>query len=136
MANDKVYVVTGATSGIGFATAVQLADRNGQVIGIARTDERAAEALSALPPDLRPRIQFEVADLASLKQVRRLALRLRSRLGRLDALVNNAGVFSSRRVLTEDGFELTFQVSHLAHFALTLDLWPLLAVSSGRVITV
>jgi retinol dehydrogenase 12 len=134
--NGKVCVVTGATSGIGKATATALAGQGAQVVLVAR-DRRKAEAVAAgiaarstLPPRL------EIADLAAMEQVRALAGRL-SALERIDVLVNNAGLILRERRNTPDGYEHVFAVNHLAPFLLTNILLPKLTASApARVVTV
>jgi retinol dehydrogenase-14 len=116
----KLAVVTGASSGIGRAAAVELARRGFRVVAVGRDPrrlERVAKEMEKTsgerPPDpLR-------ADFASLAEVRRLAAELLGRHERLDVLVNNAGVVMGRRELTPDGYETTFAVNHLAPFLLT-----------------
>jgi retinol dehydrogenase-12 len=134
--NGKVCVVTGATSGIGKATAVALARLGAQVVLVGRDRGRgeatAAEvaAVAASPPRL------EIADLASMEQVRALAGRLGT-LDRIDVLVNNAGLVAGQRRVTADGFDEVFAVNHLAPFLLTnLLLGTLTASAPARVITV
>jgi len=134
--NGKVCVVTGATSGIGKATAAALARQGAQVVLVGRDRGRgeatAAElgAVAATPPRL------EIADLASMAQVRALADRLGA-LDRIDVLVNNAGFVAGQHRVTADGFEEVFAVNHLAPFLLTnLLLGKLTASAPARVITV
>jgi retinol dehydrogenase 12 len=134
--NGKVCVVTGATSGIGKATAIALARQGAQVVLVARDRGRgqatAAElgAVTATPPRL------EIADLASMAQVRALADRLGA-LDRIDVLVNNAGFVAGQHRVTADGFEEVLAVNHLAPFLLTnLLLGKLTASAPARVITV
>jgi retinol dehydrogenase 12 len=116
--NDKVCVVTGATSGIGKATAAELARQGAQVILVGRDRGRAeataAELATAGP--LPPRL--ELADLSSMAEVRALADRL-DKLDRIDVLINNAGLVAGQRRVTVDGFEEVFAVNHLAPFLLT-----------------
>ena len=132
----KVCVVTGATSGIGKAAAAALARLGATVVLIGRdrgrTEAVAAEiGLASTAPPLT-----EIADLASLEQVRGLAERVAG-LGRIDVLVNNAGVVLGERRITADGFEHVFAVNHLAPFLLTSLLLPQLAASApARVVTV
>ncbi len=139
----KVAVVTGATAGIGQATARALAGRGAFVIGVGRAPERcqaAQDAICAGDPDAR--LAFCVADLSSQRQVRRLAEDIRACVeaggaGKIDVLVNNAGAVASWYTATEDGFELQFAVNHLAPFLLTYELMPLLSrAAGGRVVTV
>ena len=130
-------VVTGASSGIGQAAAVELARRGVGVVAVGRdprrlerTAGRMEEAAGKAPPEpLR-------ADFASLNEVRRLAGDLLERHERIDVLVNNAGVWMGRRELTPDGYETTFAVNHLAPFLLTnLLLERLRASAPARVVT-
>ena len=131
-------LVTGATSGIGKETALRLAMLGATVIIVARDAARGAAA-GAEMSDRVPQAGVEVmtADLSSLAQVRRLAGDVRGRHGRLDVLVNNAGVISPRRQLTADGLETTFATNHLGPFLLTSLLCGLLERSApARVVTV
>src|SRR5262252_9797584 len=116
--NGKVCVVTGATSGIGKAAATALARMGAQIVLIGRDQGRleatAAEigANAAVPP------KAEIADLASMEQVRALAGRLGS-LERVDVLINNAGLVLGEHRVTKDGCEHVLAVNHLAPFLLT-----------------
>ena len=136
-------VITGATSGIGLAAAVELARRGAYVIGVGRSQARCLEAEKEIKKVYpQAKISFLIADLSSLSQVRELAGNIKqcvreSGKDRLDVLVNNAGTVSSWYVATGDGFELQFAVNHLAPFLLTHELLPLLmAAPAGRVINV
>jgi retinol dehydrogenase 12 len=131
-----VCVVTGATSGIGKAAAAALARLGATVVMVGRdrgrTEAAAAQiaAVSASPP------RAEIADLASLEQVRGLASRLAG-LDRIDVLINNAGLVLGERRITPDGAEHVFAVNHLAPFLLTNLLLPKLTGSApARVVTV
>jgi len=141
--NQKIAVVTGATSGIGFAAANALAAHGASIIGIGRDSERcrqAAASIQALQPHAV--IRFLTADLSLQSQVRKVAEEIRLEIGRLgapalDILVNNAGTYSWKYQQTGEGIELTLAVNHLAPFLLTHEMLPLLhAASSARVITV
>jgi NAD(P)-dependent dehydrogenase (short-subunit alcohol dehydrogenase family) len=135
--NGQVCVVTGANSGIGKAAALTLARFGAEVILVCRDSARGeaaraeiAAAAAAGPPRL------EIADLSSMAEVRDLAGRLGA-LGRLDVLINNAGLVLGERRTSADGFEYTFAVNHLAPFLLTNLLREQLAGSApARVITV
>ncbi len=141
--DGKTIVVTGATSGIGFATARALALRGAHVIGVGRSQVRCLAMQQHIQAEWpTARVSPLVADLASQSEVRRLAgairtLVLDSGAHGIDALVNNAGVVSSWYAATPDGYELQFAVNHLAPFLLTHELLPLLlAAPAGRVVTV
>ena len=128
-------MVTGATSGIGKATAAGLASLGAQVVLVGRDRGRGEAAAAELAAaGASPRL--EIADLASMEQVRALAVRLGT-LGRIDVLVNNAGLMARQRRVTADGFDEVFAVNHLAPFLLTsLLLSKLTADPPARVITV
>ncbi|MEU3482145.1 oxidoreductase [Streptomyces sp. NPDC033754] len=135
----RVFVVTGATSGLGLATTRAITRRGGRVILAVRDEARGREVVEELvsrgmAPDL-----FDVRrlDLADLDSVRAFATRLRAEHPRLDVLVNNAGVMAPPRTLSAQGHELQFATNHLGHFALTGLLLDLLAAGRDpRVVTV
>ncbi len=143
MLTDKLVVVTGATAGIGWQAALDFARAGARVIGAGRSVERCERAreqiLHASP---QAKISFVIADLASQAQVRRIAGEIleiadRENGGKLDVLINNAGLSSQKRILTEDGIEQTFAVNHLAVALLTYMLLPALLKTPGsRVLTV
>jgi NAD(P)-dependent dehydrogenase (short-subunit alcohol dehydrogenase family) len=134
----KTCLVTGATSGIGKATARQLAELGHTVIAVGRDrarGEQAATELRARAP--RSRVEVLVADLSRLGQVRTLAAQLHDRHDRLDVLVNNAGVATFRPQLTPDGLGVTLATNHLGPFLLTNLLLDQLRHSApARVVTV
>ncbi len=117
--NGKIVIVTGANAGIGKATAAQLADLGATVVLACRSKERGEAALNELMCfggrcfDLMP------LDLADLDSVRAFAASFADKYGRLDALVNNAGVLGQKRAQTKQGFEMTFGVNYLGTFLLT-----------------
>lgn len=137
----RVCVVTGATRGLGKATALGLAQLGATVILLAR-DERllsaAREEVAAMSGN--PHVSTIVADLASFQAIRTGAEELRARHEALHVLVHNAGVNPTRRKESEDGIELTLAVNHLAPFLLTRELLPALRLGAreggARVVTV
>src|SRR5882757_11430073 len=135
---DRVAVVTGANSGLGFETARVLAARGASVVLAVRDVEkgkRAAARIAETAPGAELTVQ--PLDLTSLTSVRAAAAELRDRHPKIDLLVNNAGVMNPPRQVTRDGFELQFGTNHLGHFALTgLMLDRLLPVPGSRVVTV
>jgi NAD(P)-dependent dehydrogenase (short-subunit alcohol dehydrogenase family) len=118
--SGKVCVITGATSGIGEATAIELARRGAQVVLLGRSEDRCRAAQERITASTGSRAtRYLTADLASRSEVRRLADRLHRDLERIDVLINNAGALHSRRQVSPDGTELTFAVNVFAPFLLT-----------------
>ncbi|MFI8287729.1 SDR family NAD(P)-dependent oxidoreductase [Streptomyces sp. ms191] len=134
----RVFVVTGANSGLGLATTRALAHRGGHVILAVRDEEkgrRAAAGITGELPDAR--LEVRRLDLADLDSVRAFAERTRADHPRIDVLVNNAGVMAPPRTLSAQGHELQFAANHLGHFALTgLLLGALTDGQDPRVVTV
>jgi retinol dehydrogenase 12 len=133
----RTFLVTGANTGIGRATAAGLAARGGRVYLACRSPEKgrraAADIAAATGND---RVAFLPLDLADLVSVRRCAEEFLALGEPLHGLINNAGVGGSRG-RTRDGFELAFGINHLGHFALTAGLLDCLAASApSRVVTV
>lgn len=134
----KTVVLTGATSGIGRATALGLADEGARLILVGRTPERCEETLAEIRRRTgRDDAVMLRADLSSLKEVRRLADEVLARTDRVHVLLNNAGVTLLQRKLTVDGLEGTFATNHLAYFLLTGLLLPRLRESApARIVNV
>ena len=134
----KTCLVTGATNGIGKATAGRLAELGATVLAVAR-DRARGEQVAAEIRRRAPRARVEVltADLSRLGQVRTLAAQVQDRYDRLDVLVNNAGVAKFHRELTPDGLGVTFATNHLGPFLpANLLLDHLRRSAPARVITV
>jgi len=135
--SGKTVVITGATSGLGLATAMLLAERGAEVVMVGRDRTRSnfmrteiAKCAAGNAP-----ILF-LADLSSRAKIHRLADQLHRCFSRIDVLINNAAAVFAEREVTPDGLEKTFAVNHLAPFALThlvLDL--VRAASAGRILT-
>ncbi|QIN77216.1 SDR family NAD(P)-dependent oxidoreductase [Rubrobacter marinus] len=134
----SVMLVTGSTDGIGKETARRLAEMGATVLVHGRSRERGEEALEELREGTgNENLRLVVGDLSSMAQVRDLAEQVRSEHDGLDVLINNAGVVAEERTETEDGYELTFAVNHLAPFLLTnLLLDELRRAAPSRIITV
>jgi NAD(P)-dependent dehydrogenase (short-subunit alcohol dehydrogenase family) len=132
----RVAVVTGANSGIGWHTALELARAGSDVILTVRSEDKghtAVESIRRLLP--RARVRAELLDLANLQSIRAFAERMK-REPRLDLLVNNAGVMSvPKREVTKDGFERQLGTNYLGPFVLTGLLFPILRRSPWPRIT-
>lgn len=136
--SGRTAVVTGANSGIGFETARMLAARGARVVLACRDAGRAGTAADRIRAE-RPvgTVSCARLDLADLDSVAEFAEAYRADHGRLDLLINNAGVMAPPLGRTRQGFELQFGTNHLGHFALTGELLPLLdAAPAARVVTV
>jgi len=117
----KVCLVTGATNGIGFTTALALARLGAAVWVHGRDAARGQRATQDIVRESGNRdVRFAQADFARLDDVRRLAAEVEAGTPTLDVLIDNAGLISPRRTTTTEGYETTFAVNHLAPFLLTL----------------
>jgi retinol dehydrogenase-12 len=136
---DKIVLVTGATSGIGEVTARELAQQGAHVIILARNRakaERTQQEIIAATGNKK--VDIVLADLSVQQQVRDVAAQVHDKYPRLDVLVNNAGLmFGSERELSADGYEMTLATNHLGPFLLTSLLLDLLQKSpAARVVNV
>ncbi|MEF8815741.1 MAG: SDR family oxidoreductase [Salinibacter sp.] len=137
--SGTVCVVTGANSGIGKATAAELARLGARVVMVCRDEGRGREAQAEIRaaartahPSREDVVDLCIADLSVLEEVYRLGETLRADHDRLDVLVNNAGVFLDSFEETADGLEATFAINHLAPFLLTHLVLPRLRETAGR----
>lgn len=136
---DKICLITGANSGIGKVTAQELAKRGAHVIMLCRNEEKAERAKEdILKVCGHDRVDIVLADLASIEQIKKAAAQINVNYPKIDILNNNAGLFlGSKRQTTEDGFEMTFGVNHLAPFLLTYLLMDkIMASEQGNIINV
>ena len=134
----RVAVITGANTGLGYETALALAEHGAQVVLAVRNVDKgkdAAARITAASPGAD--VELQELDLTSLDSIRAAARQLRSDHDRIDLLINNAGVMYTPKSHTKDGFELQFGTNHLGHFAFTgLLLDRLLPVAGSRVVTI
>jgi retinol dehydrogenase-12 len=136
--NDRICVVTGATHGVGLATARALAARCATVVVHGRDAARARSVAADISrASGNPDVRFVQADFAQLAQVRRLARELHEQLPAVHVLINNAAVMPAAPARSADGYDLAFAVNHLAPFLLTSLLLPKLRQSApARVVVV
>lgn len=134
----KTVLVTGATDGIGYETARQLAALGWRVLVHGRDVGKSAAAMRRIAQSVPDAAGAPVAgDFTRMREVVSLAADVSNQAPALDALINNAGVCESRRLITEDGLERTLAVNHFAHFLLTHHLLHALKrAPQGRIITV
>jgi NAD(P)-dependent dehydrogenase (short-subunit alcohol dehydrogenase family) len=137
--SGTVCVVTGANSGIGKATATELARLGARVVMVCRDERRGRDAQAEIQaaaelahPSRADSVDLEIADLSVQEEVYHLGETLRADYDRLDVLVNNAGVFLESRQETVDGVEATFAINHLAPFLLTHLVLPRIQETAGR----
>lgn len=135
---DKIVLITGSTDGIGKQTAIELAQKGATVLIHGRELKRTMAAEDEIVQQSNnSSINSFIADFSSLKQVKELAEKIKAKHDRLDVLINNAGVYMKKRISSDDGYEMTFQVNYLAHFLLTNLLLDLLKQSApSRIINV
>ena len=134
----KTCIITGATGGIGLATAARLGALGARLVLVGRDRDKGAAALARLRADV-PGVAVEMhyGDLSRPDEVLRLADALLYAAPRIDVLLNNAGAIYARRETTPDGLELTFALNHMGYFRLTSLLHPrLIASAPARVVNV
>ncbi|RLN97589.1 hypothetical protein BBJ28_00023237 [Nothophytophthora sp. Chile5] len=136
----KVAIVTGANSGIGYETALELARHGAHVVLACRNEARGREAEASIREILASTsdsgtVEFKQVDVSDLSSVKTFSEEFTKTHHRLDLLINNAGVMAVPYSKTVDGYERQFATNHLGHFALTAQLFPLLKQSaSSRVV--
>ncbi|MDX5346465.1 MAG: SDR family oxidoreductase [Hymenobacteraceae bacterium] len=135
---DKVAIITGASSGIGKSTACKLANEGATIAMVCRNKRKAAAARTEIIERTgNKNIDVFIADLALLQNVEKIADQIRNKYPAIDVLINNAGIMPADRKFTEEGHEHSWAVNHLAPFLLTnLLLDNLKAAGRSRIINV
>jgi NAD(P)-dependent dehydrogenase (short-subunit alcohol dehydrogenase family) len=134
----KVIVITGATSGIGRAVALNLGRFGARLILVGRNEKQGNQLVKRICCDSQgSQAEFYQTDLSNLTEVRRLVSKLRDHYYQVDILINNAGARFNNFEKTSEGFERTFATNYLGHFLLTVYLLePLLQAPAARIITI
>jgi NAD(P)-dependent dehydrogenase (short-subunit alcohol dehydrogenase family) len=136
--NKKVAIVTGANTGIGYETALDLYKKGAKVYVACRNQDKALQAIAKMKTENGPgELVYLPLNLASLQSVKDCAALILETETKLDLLVNNAGIMIPPPEKTDDGYEIQFGVNFVGHFALTAHLFKLLESTQGaRVVTV
>ncbi|ANW63228.1 short-chain dehydrogenase [Mycobacterium sp. djl-10] len=129
----RIAVITGANTGLGFETAKALAAKGAHVVIAVRNTDKGVQAADRISGA----VSVQALDLTSLDSIRTAADQLKADHPKIDLLINNAGVMTTPKGTTKDGFDLQFGTNHLGHFALTgLLLDAMLDVEGARIVTV
>lgn len=136
--HSKTVLITGATDGIGKQAAKELAKMGANVVIVGRNEEKCIQSVKEVSNfSGNSQVNYLLADLSSMGEVKNLAEQFRSKFDRLDVLINNAGAAFLNRQVTVDGFEKTFATNHLAYFLLSALLLDMLKASSpSRIVNV
>lgn len=134
---NKTAVITGATSGLGKYTAIELAKKNYKLILVGRSKEKGAILLAELKKvNATIELYYYTANFSSITDTKKTADIILTNHTKIDVLLNNAGGVFSEFVLTEDGYEETMATNHLGYFTFTLKLLPILNKQEGRIVNV
>ena len=127
---NKICVITGANSGIGKLTAIELAKKGATVVMVCRNETKGIPAQKEIIElSANESVHLMIADLSSQKSIRQFVSDFKQQYKQLHILINNAGAVFAKRMVTEDGLEATFATNHLGYFLLT-NLSAILIASS------
>lgn len=120
--SNKLVVISGATSGIGYVTARKYASRGANLLCINRNPKKSEALKSEIESEYGVTCDYKIADLSSLQEVHQLAEELRNVVTPIDVMIHNAGIYLTKRELTADGIEKVFMVQHLSSFIINFIL--------------
>ena len=138
MQKERIFLITGANSGLGYETSKFLLEKGATVIMCCRDLVKGEQAQQKLLNfNFSGKIELVELDLSDLKNIKKVSEFIRKKFNYLDVLVNNAGIMAPPKTFSKQGFEIQFAVNHLAHMHLTLELLPMLEEkNNSRVVTV
>lgn len=142
--SNKVVVITGANSGLGYETTKLFLEHGAEVVMACRSIERGNKALDSILSDLeehnvyiKNNVELMELDLSDLDSVNQFVSNFKDNYNKLDILMNNAGIMATPYGLTKDGFESQFGTNHLGHFALTAGLFDVIkATPNARIVNI
>lgn len=114
----RLVVITGATSGIGYAAAREYASHGANILVINRNEDKSIALCKEIRQEFQVECDYRIADFSRLAEVRRVGQDLKESDLEIDVLIHNAGIYSTKRIITEDGNELVFQIDYLGSFVL------------------
>lgn len=133
----KTVIITGGNAGIGKETAIGLAKKEANITITGRNEQKVKDAVEDIKQKSgNSNVDYLICDQASLDNVRKLADTINNKYDNIDVLVNNAGLYTSNRELSQDGIEMMFAVNHLSHFLLTNLVLDKIKAAKGRIVSV
>ncbi len=116
--NDRLVIITGATSGIGLAAAKKYASHGAELLSINRNEQKSIELCETIKKQYGTKCSYWIADLSRLAEVHSVGKKLAALERDIDVLIHNAGVYNTRKIVTSDNLEAVFQTNYLSTFIL------------------
>ena len=134
---NRLVIITGATSGIGYAAAKKYASHGAEILSINRNEQKSIEFCEAIKNQYGTKCDYWIADLSQLSEVHSLGKKLAALERDIDVLIHNAGIYNTKKTITVDNMEATFQTNYLSTFILNHYLKDkLIQQNSGRILFV